>query len=102
VTKHGSIIASKTWYCIKWKHPQLPSKRKFKTQISKQKLMLTDVWDPQDPVLEHYQERGTTLNSAHYGEMLIERLKPAIRRKCPGLLSKGVVLFHDNAHLLCC
>ena len=29
--------------------------------------------------------------------MLTDRLKPAIRRKCQGLLSIGVVLLHNNA-----
>ena len=59
--------------------------------------MPTVFWDSQGSVLEHYQERGTTINSARYSEMLTDRLKPAIRSKRRGLLSKGVVLLHDNA-----
>ena len=59
--------------------------------------MLTVFWDSQGPVLEHYQERGTTINSARYSEMLTDRPKPTIRSKRRGLLSKGVVLLHDNA-----
>ena len=43
--------------------------------------MLTVFWDTQGPVLEHYQERSTTINSAQYSEMLTDRLKPAIRSK---------------------
>ena len=31
--------------------------------------------------------------------MLIEELKPKLQIKCRGLLSKGVVILHDNAHL---
>ena len=58
--------------------------------------MLTVFWDSQGIVLEHYQERGTIINSARYSEMLTGRLKHAIRRKRRGLLSKGVVLLHDN------
>ena len=81
---------------MEWKHPQSPSKRKFKTQPSAGKLMLTVFWDSQGPVLEHYQERGTTINNAQYSEMLADRLKPAIRSKRRGLLSKGVVLWHEN------
>ena len=61
------------------------------------KLMLTVFWDSQGPVLEHYQERGATINSARYSEMFTDRLKPAIRSKRRGLLLKGVVLLHDNA-----
>ena len=49
---------------MEWKHPQLPCKKKFKTQPSTGKLMLTVFWDSQGPVVEHYQERDTTINSA--------------------------------------
>ena len=56
-------------------------------------------WDWQGPVLEHYQERGTTINSAWYSEMLTDRLKPAIRSKCQVLQLKGVELLHDDARL---
>ena len=59
--------------------------------------MLTVFWDSQDPVLEHYQERGTTINSPQYSGMHTDRLKPAIRSKRRGLLLKSVVLLHDNA-----
>ena len=38
-----------------------------------------------------------TINSARYSEMLIDRLKPEIRSKHRGQLSKGIVLLHDNA-----
>ena len=59
--------------------------------------MLRGFWDSQGPVLEHYQERGSTMNSACYCEMLSDRLKTEIRSKCRGQLSKGIVLLHDNA-----
>jgi hypothetical protein len=42
--------------------------------------------------------RGTKINSAHYSEMLTERLNPGIRSKHRELLPKGVVSLHDNAH----
>ncbi|PNF15535.1 hypothetical protein B7P43_G16529, partial [Cryptotermes secundus] len=82
---------------MEWKHPQSPSKKNFKSQLSARKLMLTVYLDSQGRILEHFQERGTTINSARYSEMLTDRPKPAIRSKCPGLLSKGVVLLHDSA-----
>ena len=50
--------------------------------------MLTVFWDSQGPVMQYYQERGTTVNSARYSEMLTECLKTVIRSKRPGLLSK--------------
>ena len=58
--------------------------------------MLTVFWYSQGPVLEHYQERGTSINSARYSEMLTDRLKPATRSKRRGLLSKRVLLLHDS------
>ena len=62
--------------------------------------MLTVFWVSQGTVLEHYQERGTTVNTARYSEMLTDRLRPAVRSKRRELLSKGVVLLHDNARPL--
>jgi hypothetical protein len=41
-------------------------------------------------------ERGTTVNSVRYSEMLRDQLKPAIRTKRRGLLSKSVAMLHDN------
>ena len=85
------ITGDKTWdhhykpehkrQSMEWKHPQSPCKKNFKTQPSAGKLMLTLFWDSQGQVLEHYQERGTTINSAQYSEMLTDRLKPEIRGK---------------------
>jgi histone-lysine N-methyltransferase SETMAR len=80
---------------LEWKHPTSPAKKKkFKTQPSAGKVMLTVFWDSQGPILEPYQERGTTVSSAHYSETLCDKLKPAIQ----GLLLKGVALLHDSAH----
>ena len=80
---------------VEWKHPQSPCKRKFKTQPSAGNLMLTVFWDtrPSTGILsgeKHYNRRE------RYSEMLTDRLKPAIRSKRQGLLSKCVVLLHDN------
>ena len=55
---------------MQWKHPSSPVAKKFKTQPSAGKLMLTVFWDSQGPILETYQERGTTVTSATYCDML--------------------------------
>jgi hypothetical protein len=47
----------------------LPSKKEFKCQPSPEELMLT-VFFTQVPILEHYQESGTMINSACYSEIL--------------------------------
>ena len=81
---------------MQWKHPSFPAARKFKTQLSAGELMLTVFWDSQGSILENYQERGTTVTSAVYCDMLQRALKPAIRSKRRGKLSKEILLLHDN------
>ena len=48
-------------------------------------------------ILEDFLEKGSTINNASYCDLLANRLKPAIRTKRRGLLSKKVLLQHDNA-----
>jgi len=98
VTKHGSTITSRSVNSRLWNgnihnHPS----GNYKSQPLAGKLMLTVFWDSQGPILEHYQERGSTINSACNNEMLIDRLKPEFRSKHRGQLSEGIVLLHDNA-----
>ena len=59
--------------------------------------MLTVFWDSRGPILETYQERGTTVTSTTYCDILQRELKPAIRSKITGKLSKEILLLHDNA-----
>jgi hypothetical protein len=81
---------------MQWKHPSSAAK-KFKMQPSAGKLILTIFWDSQGPILETYLERGTTVTSATYCDMLQGGLKLAICSKKRGRLSEGVLLSHDNA-----
>jgi hypothetical protein len=60
--------------------------------------MLTDFGDSKGPILEHYLEKGRTINSARYSDLLANNLKPAIRTKRRDLLSKKMLL-HDSARL---
>jgi len=46
------------------KQPDSPAKKKFKTQPSAGKVMLTLFWDSEGPILEDYLEKGHTMNSA--------------------------------------
>jgi hypothetical protein len=62
------------WQSLGWKHPQSPGRNTFKSQPSTGKLVLTAFWDSLGLVLNHYQERSTTINSACYSEMLTSRL----------------------------
>jgi hypothetical protein len=61
--------------------------------------MLTLFWDMNGPILEHYQEKGETVDSVRYSAVLEEKVEPAIRNRRRGLLSKGALLLYDNALL---
>ena len=84
---------------MQWKHLSSLASKKFKTQASAGKVMLTIFWDVNGPILVHFQEKGQTMTSAWYSDMLVNELKPAIWSKCQGLLSKRVFLLHDKACL---
>jgi len=60
-----------------------------------QPLMLTVLWNSRGPILETYQERGTTVTSATYFDMFQRELKSAIRSKIRGKLSKEILLLHN-------
>jgi hypothetical protein len=84
---------------MQWKHPSSPASKKFKTQASAGKVMLTIFWDDNGPILVQFQEKGQTVTSARHSDVLVNELKPAIRSKSQGLLSKRVLLLHENAQL---
>jgi histone-lysine N-methyltransferase SETMAR len=79
-----------------WKHFNSPPPRKFKFIPSAKKMMATVFWDYCGVLLVDFLPRGESVNAAHYCETL-DRLREAVRRKRPGLLSTGVILLHDNA-----
>jgi transposase len=82
------VTGDESWVChykpqskrqsMQWKHPSSPANKKFKTQASTGKVMLTTFWDVNDPILVHFQEKGQTVTSAQYSDMLVNELKPAI------------------------
>ena len=104
---HQIVTGDKTWVyhyepeskrqSMQWKHPSSLASKKFKTQASAGKVMLTIFWDVNGPILVHFQENGQTVNSAGYSDMLVNKLKPAIRSKHRVLLSKRVLLLYDDA-----
>jgi hypothetical protein len=61
-----------------WKHLSPSATKKLK---SARRSMLTVFWDSQGPVLQHYPERGPTVGSARYSDMLEHEPRPAIRTK---------------------
>jgi histone-lysine N-methyltransferase SETMAR len=79
-----------------WKHPHSPVK-KFNTLQSPEKVMATVPWDVQGVPLVDFTPPDSAINAAAYQETL-KRLKEAIWRKRPGLLTKGhgVLLLHNS------
>jgi hypothetical protein len=62
---------------------QFTKKFKVMSTPSAGKVMLTEFWDSQGVLLNHFQKRGENLNSASYCEVLL-KLRDSIRRKLPG------------------
>lgn len=81
---------------MQWKHPSSPCAKKFKVTPSAGKVMLTVFWDHQGVLLTNFQKKDDRVNSLSYCKLLV-KLRSTIRRKRPGLLTRGVILLHDNA-----
>jgi hypothetical protein len=86
---HHAVTGDKSWVyhyepeskkqSMQWKHPLSLANKKFKTQASAGKVMLTIFWDVTGPILVHFQEKGQTVTSARCGDMLLNKLKPVIQ-----------------------
>ena len=57
---------------MEWKHVSSPVKKKFKSQKSLRKVMLTVFWDRNGPITISFLERGNTVNSENYCELLTQ------------------------------
>ncbi|UYV69857.1 hypothetical protein LAZ67_7000979 [Cordylochernes scorpioides] len=79
-----------------WKKPEESAPKKAKVTISAGKVMAIIFWDCKGVLLVDYLPPNTTVNAARYCEVLT-KLRDEIKRKCPGLLSRKVLLVHDNA-----
>ena len=98
--KHGSTITNQRLNGRVWNRniPICPPSKSSECIQLQESLRLTVFWDSQGLLLEHCRERGSTVNSSVYSEVLCDKLKPALWSKWWGLLSDGVVLLPDNAH----
>jgi hypothetical protein len=76
--------------------PYISKDKIFKSQASAGKVILLLFWDFNGSILECYHEQGTTVTAALYTEILKSKLKPALRTKHRGLLSRGVLLLLNN------
>ena len=81
---------------MKWHHPTLPRSKKFKSQQSAGKVMVTVLWDSVGVVLVDFMSKGAIINSDVYIDTL-KKLKARIRRDRPALEMSKILLQHDNA-----
>ncbi|UYV64976.1 hypothetical protein LAZ67_3002629 [Cordylochernes scorpioides] len=79
-----------------WKKPEESAPKKAKVTISAVKVMAIVFWYCKGVLLVDYLPPNTTVNAGRYCEVLT-KLRAAIKRKRPGLLSRKVLLVHDNA-----
>ncbi|GFW48797.1 uncharacterized protein TNCV_4243771 [Trichonephila clavipes] len=69
---------------------------KAEQTLSKHKFMATVSWNRRGVLLVNFMPQGATINSGAYCESL-RKLRRALQNKRRGMLSKGVLLLHDNA-----
>ena len=60
------------------------------------KIMLTVFWDAAGALLLDFLPHKETVNAVYYADLL-SRLREAIKEKRRGMLTRGVMLLHDNA-----
>jgi hypothetical protein len=80
---------------MQWKHLAFLAHKELKVTPSAGKVMLTVFWDCQGVLLTEFQQRNHTITSAPFCTILT-KLCDAIRRERRGLLTKGILLLHDN------
>jgi len=61
-----------------WKRQTSPMAKKFKSQPSAGKIMLTIFCDMEGVILVHFIPKGETVNSQNYCDVLRTKLMPAI------------------------
>ena len=81
---------------MKWRHPTSPRSKKFKSQQSAGKVMVTVFWDSVGVILIDFMSKGATINSDVYIDTL-KKLKARIRRVRSALKMSKILLQHDNA-----
>jgi hypothetical protein len=63
---------------------------------SANKVGKTVSWDVEGVIHVDILEQGCTINVGYYYDLLKDYLKPSLRKKEPGILSKGVCVLHIN------
>ena len=100
---HQIVTGDKSWVChyepeskrwlMQWKHLSSLANKKIRDTGFRWESHAEHLLDVNGPVLVHFQKKGQTVTSARYSDMLVNKVKPAIRSKCHGLLSKEYCCF---------
>jgi hypothetical protein len=82
------VTADETWLhhyepeskaqSVAWRRPTSPVDKKFESQPSVTKIMLTLFWNMEGAILVHFTPKGETVNSQAYCDVLRTKLKPSI------------------------
>jgi hypothetical protein len=81
---------------MEWRHISLPIKKKFKQAIATREIMWTVILGSKRILLMEFLLQGSTINAGVYCKTP-KKLRRAIQNKRRGMLSRGVVMLHDNA-----
>ncbi|KAJ4440347.1 hypothetical protein ANN_08486 [Periplaneta americana] len=83
-----------TQHAVEARHITTP--QKFRNFTTAGKVMLMLFLDSEGLLRCHFMERGESVTSARYSEILRTELRRAVKNKRPGRLRDGVILLHDN------
>ncbi|GFV56670.1 mariner Mos1 transposase [Trichonephila clavipes] len=81
---------------MEWRHTSSPVKVKAKQTLSKSKNRATVFWDHRSVLPVDLMPQGTAINSGANCAAL-QKLLRVLQNKRSGMLSKSVLLLHDNA-----
>ena len=79
-----------------WKRASSPTPTQERPRHSPGKILMSVFWDCEGMLLVDFLEDKQTITGDYYSHLMY-RLRQAIREKRRGLLTKGVLLLHDNA-----
>lgn len=80
-----------------WRNQGSPRPEKARRKQGAMKVMHIVFFDAAGVLVNWAVPAGTTINAAYYKWVLQEKLRPAIRKKRPRLLERGLIFHHDNA-----
>ena len=64
---------------MQWKRPGSPQPKKFRTQPSADKVMITVFWDSKGIILTDYKPAGTSITEEYYANV-IEQLRLLLKK----------------------